>query len=77
VAELPKAKVKDEKFDKVVEENICGKVEKFQAKSVVFNSKLNAYVSIKKYDEEKKVYLCKLKNIDDEKDKKEGKKESQ
>lgn len=48
-------------FDKVVTLDITRLSEQYQAKAFVYHSVRNIYVQIKRYDETRKIYLCKPK----------------
>ena len=55
--------MKDHKFDfdKVVTANINHFPEQYPSKAFVFWTNKNQYLQIKKYDEQRKVYLCRIK----------------
>ena len=63
VQELTDKELKDVKFDfdKIVTLDITRLNEQYQAKAFVYHSVKNFYVQIKRYDEQKKTYLCKPK----------------
>ena len=67
VREKRKEELKDwkEDFDKVVSANLNAIVDypaqTYQPKSYVFHPARNAYVQIKKFDDQKKVYQCRVK----------------
>jgi hypothetical protein len=53
-------------FDKVITNNITGFIDhangqNYAVRSFVYHHGLSKYVQIKKYDDSKKVYLCKIK----------------
>ncbi len=67
--EMKSEQLKDVKFevDKLITMNITNFIDyptqQFGTRSNVFHPDTNQYVMIKKYDDTRKVYLCKAKNI--------------
>lgn len=48
-------------FDKVVSNNINTFIEKYLPKSYVYYPAKNIYMLVKKYDDNRKIYVCKAK----------------
>lgn len=53
--------------DKLINENLTPQIDKYLPKSFVYHEK-HGYLQIKKYDEEKKIYVCKVKKPEQEGD---------
>eukprot|EP00347_Sterkiella_histriomuscorum_P000151 403376975 len=66
VRELQQNDLKDTNYDveKIVTSDITRNVEKFQPKQFAYSHTNNCYVQIKKYDEVRKIYICRPKRQD-------------
>eukprot|EP00347_Sterkiella_histriomuscorum_P020840 403336264 len=73
VKELQQKDLKDTMYDieKIVTTDISRNIETFQPKQFAYSHTHNCYVQIKKYDETKKIYICKPKRQDKNKNEKE------
>lgn len=74
VKEKSEKELKDEKFDfdKVITDHIIGssqlkESDRYQPKSFVYHEK-HGYLQVKKYDDVKEAYICKVKQIEEEKE---------
>lgn len=65
--ELKQDELKDTVFDieKIVTTDITRQIETYQPKQVAYCLSKEQYVQIKRYDENRKVYICKPKRLDD------------
>jgi hypothetical protein len=63
VKEKREKDLKDERFDfdKVVSENLLTTVDKYMPKAVVYHEGFG-YLIVKKWDDVKKIYVCRVKN---------------
>lgn len=62
--------MKDDKFDfdKIISSNLSTVTNQYQPRQILYTEK-EGYVIIKKYDDTKKIYTCKVKTIDDQDEK--------